>query len=921
MGCAASSVVQTARFYDAWPPKVKEQKVEGKRKWFSQMPYDADDDFINDCMEEHRALTHLHASSSAAYEGQRTAHHRKQGSGSVQCSSAWLSRAGEDFGVRKVNQDSALAVGSYSIGDALFGVFDGHGPHGHLVSQHIRNQMPDILRRHLKQCDSREALIAAFQDMQQSLERTSFNTEVSGSTCTLAHLTGQRLAVGWVGDSRAVLGRAQQDGSCLAVPLTQDHKPSDDRERARILAMQGRVERIQTETGEEVGPSRVWLSDAWVPGLAMSRALGDGMARRVGVISEAEVCLVDLEEGDQFLILASDGVWEFMSNQEAVDTVSACSDDEVACSKLVAAAYKKWMEQENGCADDITAVIEEVSNQLSAAVDNQHGSGIVISLAGDSNYLNPKNWTANLDVPVIKARATALEKGLNAILEPLLAEVEDILTQDHTGEECSNAPKEEEDTGIISWRTASLTDLPMLVSLACENLAARGDAHNIGTPATIKEATSAMLLVLHAICIAGENLELPVPAALLEISSINRLVDVASRIVSKHDRSVSQRQAAAEWRAWLSANIASEAREEAHARWRQWQEALFALGLVEEHLAVALSARSKAFMVFMDTAARYGSGRLSLRVQREASFTDSLRQARSMRLLDQVAGGMVIYPSFTETASPRAASAETSGRGLAPCRRQEFFEHAGRQMLQGGVSTSGSGDEKEQVPLFVRTRSGSNYWFNTELKQSEACKDEFRWAGWLMGQCFANRAMLCIPLPELLFVKLLKGSSFQATIELLSEFDAELAASVRGVANLRTKEYKQQLAAEGYPADFTRRSYMRYQIKKLLVTDVDWQFEALSQGFFAAVDRETLKFWRITAADLAELAAGMTESRPTWVPKARAADTEIKSDVQAHVASSDAPVVNTLWKHSPGAQVNITAQASLRSIAQAVFGH
>ena len=114
---------------------------------------------------------------------------------------------------------------------------------------------------------------------------------------------------------------------------------------------------------------------------------------------------------------------------------------------------------------------------------------------------------------------------------------------------------------------------------------------------------------------AGGCVQLPVPAALLEISSINRLVDVASRIVSKHDSNVSQRQAAAEWRAWLSANIASEAKEEAHARWRQWQDALFALGLVEEHLAVALSARSKAFMVFMDTAARYGSGRLSLRVR------------------------------------------------------------------------------------------------------------------------------------------------------------------------------------------------------------------------------------------------------------------------------------------------------------------
>ncbi len=116
-------------------------------------------------------------------------------------------------------------------------------------------------------------------------------------------------------------------------------------------------------------------------------------------------------------------------------------------------------------------------------------------------------------------------------------------------------------------------------------------------------------------------LQLPVPAALLEISSINRLVDVAARIVSKHDSNASQRQAATEWRAWLSANIASEAREEAHARWRQWQQALCALGLVEDHLAVALSARSKAFNVFMDTAARYGSGRLSLRVRPELAHS------------------------------------------------------------------------------------------------------------------------------------------------------------------------------------------------------------------------------------------------------------------------------------------------------------
>lgn len=64
---------------------------------------------------------------------------------------------------------------------------------------------------------------------------------------------------------------------------------------------------------------------------------------------------------------------------------------------------------------------------------------------------------------------------------------------------------------MVSWRTASLTDLPDLVTLACDTLAARGEAYNVGTPASIREATSAMLLVLHAICIAGEKLEARMP--------------------------------------------------------------------------------------------------------------------------------------------------------------------------------------------------------------------------------------------------------------------------------------------------------------------------------------------------------------------------------------------------------------------------
>ena len=115
-----------------------------------------------------------------------------------------------------------------------------------------------------------------------------------------------------------------------------------------------------------------------------------------------------------------------------------------------------------------------------------------------------------------RARATALEKGLNAILEPLLAEVEDLLTKGHPKDQGSAIATEDgEDAGVISWRTASLTDLPELVTFACETLAAQGEAYNVGTPASIREATKAMMLVLHAICIAGEKLEARMPSACL----------------------------------------------------------------------------------------------------------------------------------------------------------------------------------------------------------------------------------------------------------------------------------------------------------------------------------------------------------------------------------------------------------------------
>eukprot|EP00877_Chromochloris_zofingiensis_P002581 jgi/Chrzof1/12323/Cz06g30100.t1 len=89
----------------------------------------------------------------------------------------------------------------------------------------------------------------------------------------------------------------------------------------------------------------------------MSRALGDQLAHQVGVSSEPDCITVELTPQDKFIVLASDGVWEFISNKEAVDMIAKCDTAEEGCRQLVDEAYQRWLAEEDGVVDDITAVV------------------------------------------------------------------------------------------------------------------------------------------------------------------------------------------------------------------------------------------------------------------------------------------------------------------------------------------------------------------------------------------------------------------------------------------------------------------------------------------------------------------------------------------------------------------------------------
>lgn len=68
-------------------------------------------------------------------------------------------------------------------------------------------------------------------------------------------------------------------------------------------------------TREPVGPFRVYLQYAWSPGLACSRAFGDKMAVEVGVTHKPDVTVHTFQPEDQYMIMASDGIWELISSQ------------------------------------------------------------------------------------------------------------------------------------------------------------------------------------------------------------------------------------------------------------------------------------------------------------------------------------------------------------------------------------------------------------------------------------------------------------------------------------------------------------------------------------------------------------------------------------------------------------------------------
>ena len=296
---------------------------------------------------------------------------------------ACLSRKGRDPEVLdKPNQDAySVQAGEFSndSAGAFFGIYDGHGPTGELCAQFVQRRLPVLVAEHLQEQPDfvlsvdqiNFALREAHTTCNEELHASSIDDSYSGTTSITLYLQGDydRITVSNVGDSRAVLGTASADGQKLhAVPLSKDQTPRRDDESkrcqkhgARILSF-GQINPAQQDDDpDEEDPPRVWAQNGNYPGTAFTRSLGDNVAEKLGVDAVPEILSLKIGESEKVIVLATDGIFDVMSNKQVVDMCFKYYKDPLeACRNVIECAHAEWLKNED-CADEEFANYDDMS--------------------------------------------------------------------------------------------------------------------------------------------------------------------------------------------------------------------------------------------------------------------------------------------------------------------------------------------------------------------------------------------------------------------------------------------------------------------------------------------------------------------------------------------------------------------------------
>jgi serine/threonine protein phosphatase PrpC len=352
-----------------WAVTSQISKAKANKKWLEEKLYSPYDFSIQGQYHPPQDRTFLSPTLQVAY-GTAEKPGRRIDMEDAMCQETWQQ-------VLHMNDGS-----SSTVDFTLLGVCDGHGDGGE-VSEFVATNVVPILRKNIENTSAGGSIVDMSSEEYWSNIWTATSIEVDaklklekldgGSTACFALISKDFIVVANTGDSRCILVK-EEDG---VKPLSFDHKPEDKIETDRVTKAGMEVVRMEFD-GEVFYKIKKSSGNT----LSVSRAYGDFDYKTnndLGPEAQAVTCVPDVvvhhreQDQDQFLVLACDGIWDVMSNEDVHDFV------------------KNQVQMMNEDAQEIDALLPEVGDALldeclrKGSLDNM--TAIVVSLKPDAEPL------------------------------------------------------------------------------------------------------------------------------------------------------------------------------------------------------------------------------------------------------------------------------------------------------------------------------------------------------------------------------------------------------------------------------------------------------------------------------------------------------------------------------------------------------
>ena len=223
-----------------------------------------------------------------------------------------------------------------------FAVYDGHGTKGLQAAEGLKTEIRNKLysdKKLISGFKDLKKVEAYFKSLYRGIQKKLAGTneyDLSGTCSISVLLVDNKMFVINLGDSRCVLGQRKNGdenklGEKVGIEMSIDQKPMREDEKLRIIEKGGEV------SDKLAGAPRVYRKNDEVPGLAVSRSIGDIVAHEVGVSCEPEIFEKELDSDDHFIVIGSDGIWDAMSSCEVVGFIFQKMESQKSkCAQLLA---------------------------------------------------------------------------------------------------------------------------------------------------------------------------------------------------------------------------------------------------------------------------------------------------------------------------------------------------------------------------------------------------------------------------------------------------------------------------------------------------------------------------------------------------------------------------------------------------------